>query len=152
MVVLVQEMIYTCNLDEVDESRKKEVLVMAEDRNEEDADPGEKETYADFKLRIDKYTNGDHFEINICYIRNMPPTGFPHCDYIECGYFIHAVAKTNRLYDDIVVKLPIIIQHGDQEDWDQDEEPTEPVEEAEESKTNSLIKLLICYVLGEGGC
>ena len=45
MVVLVQEMIYTCNLDEVDESRKKEVLVMAEDRNEEDADPGEKETW-----------------------------------------------------------------------------------------------------------
>jgi hypothetical protein len=55
MVVLVQEMIYTCNLDEVDESRKKEVLVMSEDRNEEDADPGEKETYADFKLKIDKY-------------------------------------------------------------------------------------------------
>eukprot|EP00091_Calanus_sinicus_P000914 TRINITY_DN10875_c0_g1_i1.p1 TRINITY_DN10875_c0_g1~~TRINITY_DN10875_c0_g1_i1.p1 ORF type:complete len:147 (-),score=59.55 TRINITY_DN10875_c0_g1_i1:9-449(-) len=110
MVVLVQEMIYTCNLDEVDESRKKEVLVMAEDRNEEDADPGEKETYADFKLRIDK---------------NMPPTGFPHCDFIECGYFIHAVAKTNRLYDDIVVKLPIIIQHGDQEDWEQDEEQKE---------------------------
>ena len=54
MVVLVQEMIYTCNLDEVDESRKKEVLVMAEDRNEEDADPGEKEIYADFKLKIDK--------------------------------------------------------------------------------------------------
>ena len=52
MVVLVQEMIYTCNLDEVDESRKK--VVMAEDRNEEDADPGEKETYADFKLKIDK--------------------------------------------------------------------------------------------------
>ena len=48
MVVLVQEMIYTCNLDEVDESRKKEVLVMAEDRNEEDADTGENETYADF--------------------------------------------------------------------------------------------------------
>ena len=83
----------------------------------------------------------------------MPPTGFPHCDYIECGYFVHAVAKTNRLYDDIVVKLPIIIQHGDEEDWDQEEEPKEPVE-AEEWKTNSLIliKLLICYVLGEGGC
>ena len=84
----------------------------------------------------------------------MPPTGFPHCDFIECGYFIHAVAKTNRLYDDIVVKLPIIIQHGDEDDWDQDEEPKEPVKEAEECKTNSLIliKLLICYVLGEGGC
>ena len=54
MVVLVQEMIYTCNLDEADESRKKEILVMAEDRNEEDADPGEKETYADFKLKIDR--------------------------------------------------------------------------------------------------
>ena len=65
MVVLVQEMIYTCNLDEVDESRKKEVLVMAEDRNEEDADPGEKETYDDFKLKIDKYNNADISELNI---------------------------------------------------------------------------------------
>ena len=55
MIVLVQEMIYTCNLEEADESRKKEVLVMWEDRNEEDADPGEKEIYADMKLRIDKY-------------------------------------------------------------------------------------------------
>ena len=42
MVLLVQEMIFTCNLDEVDESRKKEVLVMAEDRNEEYADPGKR--------------------------------------------------------------------------------------------------------------
>ena len=55
MVVLVQEMIYTCNLDEADESKKKEVLVMAEDRNEEDADPGEKEIYTGLKLKIDKY-------------------------------------------------------------------------------------------------
>ena len=65
----------------------------------------------------------------------MPPTGFPHCDYIECGYFIHAVAKTNRLYDDIVVKLPIIIQHGDQEDWDQDQKQKEPNEESKECQT-----------------
>ena len=82
----------------------------------------------------------------------MPPTGFPHCDYIECGYFIHAVAKTNRLYDDIVVKLPIIIQHGDQEDWDQDQKQKEPNEEDKECKTNSLIltKSLIHYDLGKG--
>eukprot|EP00090_Calanus_glacialis_P017660 TRINITY_DN27433_c0_g1_i1.p1 TRINITY_DN27433_c0_g1~~TRINITY_DN27433_c0_g1_i1.p1 ORF type:complete len:167 (-),score=73.50 TRINITY_DN27433_c0_g1_i1:146-589(-) len=65
----------------------------------------------------------------------MPPTGFPHCDYIECGYFIHAVAKTNRLYDDIVVKLPIIIQHGDQEDWDQDQKQKEPNEEDKVKET-----------------
>ena len=65
IVVLVQEMICTCNLDEVDESRKKEVLVMAEDRNEEDADPGEKETYADFKLKIEKYNDADNSELNI---------------------------------------------------------------------------------------
>ena len=96
-------------------------------------------TNADFKLRIDKYTDGDFSEINIQYIRNMPPTGFPHCDFIECGYFVHAVAKTNRLYDDIVVKLPIIIQHGDQEDWDQDQKQKEPNEEAKECKTKSLI-------------
>lgn len=21
---------------------------------------------------------------------NLPPTSFPHCEYIECGYFVHA--------------------------------------------------------------
>jgi len=128
MVVLVQEMIYTCNLDEVDECRRKEVLVVCEDRNEEDADPGEKEIYSDMKLKIDK---------------NMPPTGFPHCDHIECGYFVHAVAKTNRLYDDIVVKLPIVIQHGDPEDWDASEEPKEETEEMKDGKTGDTDNVLI---------
>ena len=77
----------------------------------------------------------------------MPPTGFPHCDYIECGYFIHAVAKTNRLYDDIVVKLPIIIQHGDQEDWDQDEEQKVPNKEAKECKKKIIDQIInrICF-------
>merc|ERR1712004_738884 len=63
---------------------------------------GETEEY-NFKLKIDS---------------NLPPTSFPHCDNIECGYFIHAVAKTNRLYDDVVVKLPIIIQYGEPSDWE----------------------------------
>merc|ERR550519_1392213 len=87
---------------------------MSEAKDDEDADGGEKEIY-DFKLDID---------------RNLPPTGFPYCDYIECGYFVHAVAKTNRLYDDVVVKLPIIIQYGDKTDWeDIDALPKDPQEE-----------------------
>merc|ERR1719356_1182889 len=99
---------------------------MAEDRNEEDADPGEKEIYTGLKLKIDK---------------NLPPTGFPHCDFIECGYFIHAVAKTNRLYDDIVVKLPIIIQYGDAEDWEEDED-AETKEEVQDDMTTDPITII----------
>ena len=52
----------------------------------------------------------------------MPPTGFPHCDLVDMGYFVHAVAKTNKLYDDVVVKLPIIILHGDKDDWENENE------------------------------
>ena len=28
------------------------------------------------------------FQFNV--LSNLPPTSFPHCDNIECGYFIHA--------------------------------------------------------------
>jgi len=100
--VLVQETIFTVNLGEPDELKKKEIMVMSESKNDEDADGGETEIY-NFKLKIDS---------------NLPPTSFPHCETIECGYFVHAVAKTNRLYDDVVVKLPIIIQYGEPSDWE----------------------------------
>ena len=31
---------------------------------------------------------------------NLPPTSFPHCEYIECGYFVHAGCYDH--YDDDV--------------------------------------------------
>ena len=45
IVLLVQEAIYICNLDSKDEERKKEILVMAEAIDEEDADAGECQNY-----------------------------------------------------------------------------------------------------------
>ena len=34
---------------------------------------------------------------------------FFRCDFIQMGYFIHVVARTPSVLDDIVVKLPIMI-------------------------------------------
>ena len=93
-MLLVQEAIYTCNLGTKEEVRKKERLVMSEAVDTEDADPGECQNY-DLELKVDE---------------NMPLTDFPWCDFIRMGYYIHAVARTHSFYDDIVVKLPIIIE------------------------------------------
>ena len=112
MVVLVQEMIYTCNLGEGDDQRqKKEVLVVSDDHDTSDADPGETKVYDKLKLKVN---------------RNLPVSGYPHCEYIDCGYYVHAVAKTASTFDDIVVKLPVIILAGDKEDWEL--EPSDPFE------------------------
>ena len=91
MVLLVQEMIYTCDPGEDSERQKKEVMVVSEVSDEADADPGETKVYDKLKLKIP---------------RNLPPSGFPHCEFIDCSYFVHAVAKTAKINDDIVVKLP----------------------------------------------
>lgn len=90
----MQESIYTVGLGTKDEARQKERLVMAEAVDEEDADVGECQEY-DLTLEIDE---------------RMPLTDFPWCDFIEIGYFIHCVARTHSFYDDVVVKLPIIIE------------------------------------------
>ena len=37
-------------------------------------------------------------------------TIYSRCEFIQMGYFVHAVARTHSFYDDIVVKLPIIIE------------------------------------------
>ena len=92
--LLVQEAIYTVNPNSKDEARKKERLVMAEDSNGEDTDPGETKIY-DLTLQIED---------------RMPLTDFPWCDFIQMEYFIHGVATTHSFYDDIVVKLPIVIE------------------------------------------
>ena len=77
-LLLVQEMVYTCNHNSEEESRKKEVLVVGECTKEETINPGEKKTFDDLYLLIEK---------------NLPVSGFPHCEYIDVGYFVHAVAK-----------------------------------------------------------
>jgi len=107
MLLLVQEIIFTCNLMEDDERQKKEIMVITEDKDEADADPGETKVYDKLKVKIP---------------RNLPPSGFPHCDFIDCGYFIHAVAKTATTYDDIVVKLPIMVLHGEDADLELDDD------------------------------
>jgi hypothetical protein len=45
IVLLVQEAIYICNLGSKEEERKKEILVMAEAIDEEDAEVGECQNY-----------------------------------------------------------------------------------------------------------
>ncbi len=44
-MLLVQEAIYICNLGSKEEERKKEILVMAEAIDEEDAEVGECQNY-----------------------------------------------------------------------------------------------------------
>ena len=78
MVLLVQEMIYTCNIDEEDEMRKKEVLVVGEYVSEDKIAPGEKKEFS---------------ELNILVEKSLPVTGFPNCECIEVGYIVRAVAK-----------------------------------------------------------
>ena len=73
-------MIYTCNMDQEDELRKKEVQVMGEWRTEEKVGQGDTRKFSDIKILISK---------------DLPITGFPHLDLIDVGYYIHAVAKVN---------------------------------------------------------
>merc|ERR1712076_357037 len=71
---------------------------MAEALDKEDAEVGECQKY-DLELPIDE---------------KMALTDFPWCDFIQMGYYVHAVARTHSFYDDIVVKLPIIIEPMDE--------------------------------------
>ena len=76
-VLLVQEMIYTCNLGEEDERQKKEVVVMGE-------------------AKMSDISNGKVSKgLEILIPKDLPVTGFPHCDFLDAAYFIHAVAKVN---------------------------------------------------------
>ena len=82
-VLLVQEMVYICNMDQEDEVRKKEVQVMAEWKSEEKVGQGDTRKFNDIKILISK---------------DLPITGFPHLDLIDVGYYIHAVAKVETGY------------------------------------------------------
>ena len=42
------------------------------------------------------------------FIRPEKHSFFP-ADFIQMEYYVHAVARTHSFYDDIVVKLPIVI-------------------------------------------
>ena len=65
IVLLVQESIYICNLGSKEEERKKEILVMSEAIDEEDADAGECQNYdlvifwtKYFQFKKNQYVNG----------------------------------------------------------------------------------------------
>ena len=92
--VLVQEAVYIVNPASKEEARKKERLVMAEAHDDEDADVGENQDY--------------HLSLNID--QKMALTDYPWCDFIHMGYFVHVIARTHGFYDDVVVKLPVIIE------------------------------------------
>merc|ERR1712095_182754 len=96
--LLVQESVYICNMGFKDEQRKKELLVFAEAVDNEDADVGECQEY-NFELKIDD---------------QLPLSDFPWCDFILMGYSVHCVARTASVYDDIVVKLPIVLEPKDE--------------------------------------
>ena len=81
VVLLVQEMIYTCNINQEDELSKKEVQVMGQWSSKDRVEPGESRKFDDVKILIAK---------------DLPITGFPHLDLIDVGYYIHAVAKVSR--------------------------------------------------------
>ena len=51
-MLLVQEMIYTCNPLEDDERQKKEILVISENEDKTDSDPGTTHVYDKLKVKI----------------------------------------------------------------------------------------------------
>ena len=81
-------------------------------------------------------------DVELMIAKDIPVSGFPHCDLIDVGYYIHAVAKvkinfhllkyckirpnkyflqTPKRDDDVCVKLPITILFGNEEDWSEEE-------------------------------
>ena len=105
---------------------KKEVIVVGEWKNDKGAEGGDTNKFDDVEIQIAK---------------DLPVTGFPHTELIDVSYFLHAVAKVKQVQlkyrnqkdvlfaqtpkrdDDIIVKLPVIIMFGNENDWS-DEEKT----------------------------
>ena len=54
-------------------------------------------------------------EFSLTIDPNIPLTGYPGCDWVDTAYFVHAVAKTGKVLDDVVVKLPIVIRQRKEE-------------------------------------
>ena len=82
LVLLVQEIIFTCNLGEDDERMKKEVIVVGEWKNDKGAEGGDTNKFDDVEIQIAK---------------DLPVTGFPHTELIDVSYFLHAVAKVKQV-------------------------------------------------------
>ena len=128
MLLLVQEMIYTCDPGEDSKRRKKEVMVVSEIKDEADSNPGETKVITHVQLsqtlllNIKYYKRKVYDNLKLKIPRNLPPSGFPHCEFIDCSYFVHAVAKTAKINDDIVVKLPLIIMAGEDADTELDDD------------------------------
>ena len=92
--ILVQEAVYTVNKGTKEEAKNKEVIVYASATDKEDVDEGE---YKKFTLYID-------------IPKDIPLSGFPWCDSIDMAYYVHVVARTHYFYDDVVVKVPIVLK------------------------------------------
>ena len=57
-----------------------------------------------------KYLNKHFWGVfNIPRTQQYLKAPYFRCDFIQMGYYIHTVARTAGVYDDIVVKLPIVI-------------------------------------------
>ena len=77
------------------------------------------------------------------YNYNLP---IVRCDFILMGYSVHCVARTASVYDDIVVKLPIVLEPKDESAVEasleeviivsNDDEENENDDENEENKEN----------------
>ena len=86
MLLLVQEMIYTCDPGEDSERQKKEVMVVGEWKSDKGTDGGDTNKFDDVEILIAK---------------DLPVTGFPHTELIDVSYFLHAVAKVHKLLLDL---------------------------------------------------
>ena len=89
-------------------------MAVSEAVDEEDADVGETQSYS-LELSIDDrlpltdypwYIFQMFISTRVHYLTFFL---FARCDFIQMGYSVHVVARTHSFYDDIVVKLPIII-------------------------------------------
>ncbi|XP_023331774.1 uncharacterized protein LOC111703919, partial [Eurytemora carolleeae] len=78
---LVQEAVFTVNIDQDDEAKNKEVMVWGYAEQKQAIKAGELITFKDLRVKIDE---------------NIQLTGYPGTDNIDIGYFIHAVAKTPK--------------------------------------------------------
>ena len=59
----------------------------------------------------DENANGSHsYDLELDIDDTLPLTDYPWCEFIEMGYFVHVVARTHSFYDDVVVKLPVIVK------------------------------------------
>ena len=89
-MLLVQEIIFTCNLGEDDERMKKEVIVVGEWKTEKGTEGGDTNKFD---------------EIEILIAKDLPVTGFPHTELIDVSYFLQAGAKVKQVQNIGIKKM-----------------------------------------------